>query len=54
MIQSRLPKMYWSYSVMHVAHIINMLPTPVLNDFCPHKRLYKTPQDFDQLKVFGS
>jgi len=54
MIQSHLPKIYWSYSVIHAAHIINMLPTLVLNDFSPHEMLYKTPQDFNQLKVFGS
>ena len=54
MIQSHLPKIYWSYSVIHAAHIINMLPTPVLNDFSPHEMLYKTPQDFNQLKVFRS
>jgi len=28
MIESHLPKIYWSYSVIHVVHIINMLPTP--------------------------
>ena len=28
MIKSHLPKIYWSYSVIHAAHIINMLPTP--------------------------
>ena len=31
-----------------------MLPTPVLNNFSPHEMHYKTPQDFNQLKVFGS
>ena len=31
-----------------------MLPTPVLNNFSPHEMLYKTAQDFNQLKVFGS
>jgi len=30
-----------------------MLPTLVLNYFSPHERLYKTPPDFNQLKVFG-
>jgi len=29
MIQSHLPKIYWSYYVLHVAHIINMFPTPI-------------------------
>jgi len=53
MIQSHLPKIYWSYFAIHVAHIINMFPTPVLNDFYPHEMLSKTPPDFNQLKVFG-
>jgi len=53
-IQSHLPKIYWSYFMIHVAYIINMLPTPVLKDFSPHKMLYKTPPDFNQLKVFRS
>jgi len=33
MIQSHLPKIYWSYFVIDAAHIINMLPTPILNIF---------------------
>jgi len=53
-IQSHLPKIYWSYSMTHVAHIINMLPTPILNDFSPHEMFYKTSPDFNKLKVFGS
>jgi len=31
-----------------------MFLIPVLNDFSPPKMLYKTPADFNQLKVFGS
>ena len=54
MIQSHLPKIYWSYFVIHVAYIITMLPTPVLNYSSPHEMLYKTEVDFTGLKVFGS
>jgi len=53
MIQSHLPQIYWSYSMIHVAHIINMLPTPVLNYSSPHEMLYKTYANFNGLKVFG-
>jgi len=49
-----LTKIYWSYSVIHVVHIINMLPTHILNDFSPHEMLYKTTTDFNQLKMFRS
>ena len=38
----------------YVAHIINMLPTPILNYSSPHKMFYKTETDFNGLKVFGS
>ena len=53
MIQSHLLKIYWSYFVIHVAHIINMLPTPVLNYASPREMLYKTVADLNGLKVFG-
>ena len=53
MIQFHLPKIYWSYFVIHVVHIINMLPTPVLNYSSPHEMLYETEADFNVLKVFG-
>jgi len=52
MIQSHLPKIYWSYFVIHVAHIINMLPTPVLNYSSSREILYKTDANFNGLKVF--
>jgi len=42
-----LPKIYCSYSVIHVAYIVNMLLTPILNDFSPHEMLYKTLPDFN-------
>ena len=47
-IQSHLPKIYWSY-----AHIINMFPIPVLNYSSTHEMFYKTETDFNELKVFG-
>jgi len=54
MIQSHLPKIYWSYFVIHDAHIINMLPSPTLNHFSHHEMLYKIAVNFNGLKVFGS
>jgi len=52
MIQSHLSKIYWSYFVIHATHIINILPTPVLNDFSSHEMLYKIVADFNQLNMF--
>ena len=53
MIQSHLPKIYWSYFMVHVVHIINMFITHVLNYFSPCEMLYKTAPNFNQVKVFG-
>jgi len=40
--------------VIRVAHIVNRLPTTILNYFSPHEMLYKTTEYFNQLKTFGS
>jgi len=47
MIQSHLSKIYWSYSMIHVVHIINMLPTLGLNYFSPYEMFYKTAPDIN-------
>ena len=54
LIQSHLPKISWSYYVIHVTYIKNMFPTPLLNYYSPHEMLYKTKAYFNGLKVFGS
>jgi len=47
MIQSHLTKIYLSYCVIHVAHIINMFSTPVLNNYSSHEMFYKIASDFN-------
>ncbi|KAI5442307.1 hypothetical protein KIW84_011396 [Lathyrus oleraceus] len=43
----------WNFSVQHVVHIINRLPSPLLNLKCPYELLYKQPPSLVHLKVFG-
>jgi hypothetical protein len=38
---SNLPLTMWNFSVQHVVHIINRLPSPLLNLKCPYELLYK-------------
>jgi len=40
--------------VIHVAYILKIFSTPILNYFSPHEMLYKTTTNFHGLKVFGS
>jgi IS30 family transposase len=50
---SNLPLTMWNFSVQHVVHIINRLPSPLLNLKCPYELLYKQPPSLVHLKVFG-
>jgi len=54
LFQSNMPKAYWCYAATHAIHIINRLPTAVLNNKCPYEILYKKPPTFLNLKVFGT
>lgn len=52
--RASMPLEHWSSAFSHVVHLINRLPTPVLQRQTPYERLYKTQPDYSQLKVFGS
>ena len=40
LFQSNLPKMYWNYAIGHAIHLINRLPTPLLQNRSPFELLY--------------
>ena len=54
LFQSNMPKAYWCYAAAHAIHIINRLPTVVLNNKCPYEVLYEKPPTFLNLRVFGA
>jgi hypothetical protein len=54
LFQSKLPKQFWSYAVVHAAFIINRVNTPLLASKSPYHLLYNKPPDLSELKVFGS
>ncbi|KAI5418663.1 hypothetical protein KIW84_043041 [Lathyrus oleraceus] len=43
----------WNFCVQHAIHLINRLPTPLLNSKCPHEVLFSEPPSLIHLKVFG-
>lgn len=49
-----MPKIFWSYAVIHSVYLINRLPTPLLNNKSPYEILYTTLPDIHDLKVFGA
>jgi len=54
MFQSHLPLPFWSFSVCHAVHLLNLLPTINLNNHSPHYILHNTSPDLTVLRVFGS
>ena len=53
MFQSKLPKKLWSYVVLHVAFLLNRIPTKILQNKSSYEVLYGQTHDLSQLKVFG-
>ncbi|KAG8499662.1 hypothetical protein CXB51_006097 [Gossypium anomalum] len=51
--QSNLPMMYWGYAFCSAVHLINRLPTPVLQGQSPYQVLYGKEPTYDHLRVFG-
>ena len=50
---SSLPLPYWSYAVFTATHIINRLPTPLLNHKSPWEILFQSKLDLLHLRSFG-
>ncbi|PNY11392.1 peptide transporter PTR2 [Trifolium pratense] len=54
LFQSKIPKQYWSYALLHATFLINRVPTPLLHNMSPYQKLFDTVPDIDTFKVFGS
>ena len=51
--QSGLSLSYWSYALATATHLINKLPTPLLNMSSPWEQLHNVKPTFSYLKTFG-
>jgi len=38
---------------MHVVHLINRVPSPVISNKCPYEKLYTIAPDISNLRIFG-
>lgn len=53
MIQATMPQQFWPYSLLMATHIINRLPTSLLNWKTPYKLLQGKQPNYSSLKIFG-
>jgi len=51
--QSRLPKAFWCYVVLHSVFLINRILSPVIHNKSPYELLYNTAPCLSHIKVFG-
>uniref|UniRef100_A0A2N9H1V0 Integrase catalytic domain-containing protein n=1 Tax=Fagus sylvatica TaxID=28930 RepID=A0A2N9H1V0_FAGSY len=51
--QSGLSLSYWSYAIATACHLINKLPTPLLNMSSPWEQLHHVKPDISYLRTFG-
>ena len=51
--QSNVPISYWGECVLTAVHIINRLPSKILNHKTPFEKLYCKPPSYAHLKVIG-
>lgn len=49
--QAGLSLKYWGDCVMSAAHVINRLPTPILNNKTPYECLHNKPPNYNHLRV---
>ena len=52
--QASMSTAFWSYALLTIVFLINLLPTSVLSFVSPWSKLYSATLDLSQLKVFGS
>lgn len=53
MIEASMLDQFWPYSLLIATHIVNRLPSSILNWKTPYEILYGKQPDYSSLKVFG-
>ena len=51
---AKIPNKYWPYAITTACHIINCLPTDVLEGKSPHEVWFKEIPDISSFRIFGS
>ncbi|KAL5752825.1 hypothetical protein ACOSQ2_023332 [Xanthoceras sorbifolium] len=53
LLESSVPSRFWCEALSTAIHLINRLPSPLLNHVSPFTRLFGYPLDYSNLRTFG-
>jgi hypothetical protein len=53
LIQASLPGRYWAEGLHTATHLLNRLPTTIIQVACPHLALFGSTPSYEHLRVFG-
>jgi hypothetical protein len=51
--QYQVPLSFWSDCILTAVHLINRIPTQILSNKSPHKKLFSTSPSYSHFKIFG-
>ena len=54
LLSAKVPAPFWGEDALHAVHAINRIPSPVIHNQTPYKRLFGSPPDYRHLRSFGS
>ena len=54
LLSAKIPAPFWGEIALHAVHAINRIPSPVIHNQTPYKRLFRSPPDYRHLHSFGS
>ena len=53
LLSAKVPAPFWDEAALHVVHAINRIPSPVIHNQTPYKRLFRSPPNYHHLRSFG-
>ena len=54
LLSTKVPAPFWGKATLHAVHVINHIPSPVIQNQTPYKRLFGSPLDYHHLRSFDS
>ena len=53
-LSAKVPTPFWGEAALNAVHAINRIPSAVIHNQTPYKRLFGSPSDYHRLRSFGS